>query len=744
MEQSAATTKENKFGKMMHTLWETTKSDLTTKNSDFKYIAIKMGIIALSIIVSLFWAPFSYVVLLEAIVFSCFQLDGRALYYIVFIMPFMQVFRCNLSDTYFLLYVCAAIVLTLGVKLIIDLIKKQKKINWFFTISFVVLLIYFSIPRGNGSAALRYWGSIVIGMAILFVAYYYKKDLDFKELVFSFVLGFLFSCFLEVFRDVSRMPSLIEDFYSYGRRFTAGYINPNVLMGEGAICLALVMTLFLNGKLRVLFYPVFVIITVCVLSTLSKIGLAVVLFSYGVFLIMLCARKWNKSRAIKIAVSVVLMIATLGICHTQVEKCLGRFQDSLKDPSEITGIVNRDTTNDNVVIIGGKEVNLTEISTGRFDIWKSYFKKIFESPKNAIFGCGIGAPFIGEWQGGYTWQPHNTFIQALYYVGILGYLLMITWFISSIDKEKLKKFNWYGLLTVFATGIYLCDLEFFSFRLGIYILLICYGFVSEKEAFILDEKEDIVELIDEQEYRIPKKIHYIWLGGKPLPKIAEECIKSWQKYCPDYEIKRWDESNLDIDCCQYCREAYDAKKYAFASDVLRFDVLATEGGIYLDIDVELLKPLDDLLVHRCFMGFEYKNALNPGLIMGSEIGNDVIIDIFNSYKDSRFVKKNGEYDLTTVCTRVTNYMVKNGLLLNNTNQKVVGVAVFPTEYFCPLSPITNKKEITENSYAMHLYYASWLSKKAKMKKIVKKTLNFVTNGYFGIVLAKLKSNKAKA
>ena len=91
---------------------------------------------------------------------------------------------------------------------------------------------------------------------------------------------------------------------------------------------------------------------------------------------------------------------------------------------------------------------------------------------------------------------------------------------------------------------------------------------------------------------IPKIIHYIWLGGKPLPKIAEKCIKSWQRYCPDYKIKRWDESNLDLDKYQFARDAYDAKKFAFASDVLRTDILYQYGGIYLDIDVELLKNID--------------------------------------------------------------------------------------------------------------------------------------------------------
>ncbi|MGN1259171.1 MAG: glycosyltransferase [Christensenellales bacterium] len=730
--------RENKIKIFFGNLWGLIKKDITTENADFKYIAIKMGIIAISLIISLFWAPFSYVVLLEAIVFSCFQLNGRALYYILFIMPFMQVFRCNPSDTYFLMYLCVAIVLTLGIKLLIDIIKKNKKINWFFTISFVVMLIFFSIPRGNGLFALRYWGSLVLGAAILFIAFYYKKDLGFKELVFSFAMGFLFACFLEVFRDVSRMPTMVEVYYSYGVKFTGAYINPNVLMGEGAFCLALLMLLFLNGKIRVIFYPLLVIITVCVLSTLSKIGFVVTVFMYLLFAIMLCSRKFSKKSTIKVICCIVLMIATLGMCHTQIAKCIGRFQDSMKNPEEISDIVNRDTTNDNVVTIGGKEVNLTEISTGRFDIWKCYFNKIFESPQNAIFGCGVGAPFIGEWQGGGGWQPHNTFIQALYYVGIFGYILMIIWFISSIDKEHLKKFNWFSILPVLALAIYLCDLEFFSFRLGVYVLLLCYGFTSEKESFIYNSNTDTALQKSNIANKIPKKIHYIWLGGKPLPKIAEKCIESWKKYCPDYEIIRWDESNVDLDCCEYCREAYNAKKFAFASDVLRFDILSKHGGIYLDIDVKLLKPLDDLLTNSCFMGFEQSEALNPGLLLACEKGNRIIMDLFESYKNDHFINEDGSYNLNTICVRTTDYMKEKGMQLNNSLQEIDGVQIYPTEYFCPLSPITDKNEKTPKTYAVHLYYASWFNKKAKLRKIIKKCLNFITNGWFGVTLYKLK------
>ena len=93
---------------------------------------------------------------------------------------------------------------------------------------------------------------------------------------------------------------------------------------------------------------------------------------------------------------------------------------------------------------------------------------------------------------------------------------------------------------------------------------------------------------------IPKKIHYCWFGGNPLPSLAVKCIESWKKYLPDYEIKEWNESNFDLNYNDYVREAYEAKKWAFITDVVRLYAMVTEGGIYMDTDVEVLKPLDSL------------------------------------------------------------------------------------------------------------------------------------------------------
>ena len=222
---------------------------------------------------------------------------------------------------------------------------------------------------------------------------------------------------------------------------------------------------------------------------------------------------------------------------------------------------------------------------------------------------------------------------------------------------------------------------------------------------------------------IPKIIHYIWLGNTPLPKIAESCIESWKKFCPDYEIKRWDESNVNLDCCKYCREAYDAKKYAFASDVLRFDILSKEGGIYLDIDVELLKPLDNLLDMRCFMGFEKYGkdfSVAPGLIIGSEKGGKVVTDLFNKYLNAKFINADGSLNCETICVKTTNYLKeKYNLCVNNVFQDFGDIAIFPTEYFCPINGGTKEIEFfSEKTYSKHLYFASWVPKPSLWRRFI--------------------------
>lgn len=227
---------------------------------------------------------------------------------------------------------------------------------------------------------------------------------------------------------------------------------------------------------------------------------------------------------------------------------------------------------------------------------------------------------------------------------------------------------------------------------------------------------------------IPKKIHYIWFGGSPLPPLAQRCMASWKRYMPGYEIVRWDESNFDIDCCDYVREAISVKKWAFASDYARFKILYDHGGIYLDTDVELLRPLDEIVAKGPFMGFERDytpsndGTVAPGLGLAANPGLGLYKAILESYEGDHFVKPSGIYDQTTVVVRTTAILKTLGLENRPGIQEVAGVTIYPSEYFCPKDFLTHKVSLTENTYAIHHYDGSWAGPATRFKH---KVMRFV-------------------
>ena len=213
---------------------------------------------------------------------------------------------------------------------------------------------------------------------------------------------------------------------------------------------------------------------------------------------------------------------------------------------------------------------------------------------------------------------------------------------------------------------------------------------------------------------IPKIIHYCWFGGNPLPELAQKCIESWRKYCPDYEIKCWDETNFDLDCCDYVREAYKEKKWAFVSDYARFKILYENGGVYFDTDVELIKSIDDIIERGPFMGLEKSSrvCVATGLGLAANMGSPLIKEILASYHNSLFEKdENGSYE--TVVTRVTNIILKYGDIRPNRITEVEGIMIYPSEYFCPLDFHTGEMKITDNTRSIHYYTASWYNKTQK-------------------------------
>ena len=221
------------------------------------------------------------------------------------------------------------------------------------------------------------------------------------------------------------------------------------------------------------------------------------------------------------------------------------------------------------------------------------------------------------------------------------------------------------------------------------------------------------------EQKIPKIIHYCWFGGNPLPELTLKCIESWKKYCPDYKIIEWNEKNFDINCSAYAKEAYEAKKWAFVSDYCRFHVLNELGGIYLDTDVELLRPIDDLL--GCsFVGFEGKKAVASGLIRGVAPNDTVCKRMLDSYNNDSFLLEDGSLNIKTVCDRETEIFQEYGLKLDGSLQDVIDTRVFPSEYFCPLDNVTWELNVTENTYSIHHYDSSWVSEEKKYAKEFRK------------------------
>lgn len=209
---------------------------------------------------------------------------------------------------------------------------------------------------------------------------------------------------------------------------------------------------------------------------------------------------------------------------------------------------------------------------------------------------------------------------------------------------------------------------------------------------------------------IPKIIHYCWFGGNTMPELAQKCIESWKIHCPDYEIREWNESNFDLNCNQYVKKAYEAKKWAFVTDYVRLWAIVSEGGIYMDTDVEVISSLDEYLDERAFSGFETEESISTG-IMACEKGFPLFKELLDEYRNRSFIKPDGTYDLTTNVAAITNYCLRYGLTLNNTKQTIQGFTIYQQDIFSPKSYRTGIITCTDNTHTIHHFSGSWLLEK---------------------------------
>lgn len=209
---------------------------------------------------------------------------------------------------------------------------------------------------------------------------------------------------------------------------------------------------------------------------------------------------------------------------------------------------------------------------------------------------------------------------------------------------------------------------------------------------------------------IPKVIHYCWFGHGKMSPLMKKCLKSWKKYCPDYQIIEWNEDNFDINSTIWTKQAYEVKKWAFVADYVRLKVLYEYGGIYMDTDIELKKPLDRFLQHRGFSGFETPKQIQTGII-GAVPRHKMVKEWMGHYDNKQYVidgQMNWEPNVKFMTEKLECY----GLKLNDTYQEINDIAIYPQTFFCPLSIVSIENCISKDTYAIHHFTSTWRTEKA--------------------------------
>ncbi len=223
--------------------------------------------------------------------------------------------------------------------------------------------------------------------------------------------------------------------------------------------------------------------------------------------------------------------------------------------------------------------------------------------------------------------------------------------------------------------------------------------------------------------QIPKILHYCWFGRGEKPKKIQKCMKSWEKHLRDYEWVEWNEDNFDIGSHEFVRQAYEARKYAFVSDYVRLYALYNHGGIYLDTDVEAVRPLDRFLTHSAFSGFEDETNLQSGT-MGAVKGHPWIGGLLRYYDGRSFVLPDGTLDMTSNTSIMTKACAEQGLLRNGQRQQLdSGLVVYPRAYFSPYDYINGETFMTDESYTIHHFAQSWLPAHVRLRGEVKRVVS---------------------
>lgn len=220
---------------------------------------------------------------------------------------------------------------------------------------------------------------------------------------------------------------------------------------------------------------------------------------------------------------------------------------------------------------------------------------------------------------------------------------------------------------------------------------------------------------------IPKIIHYCWFGGKELPKDVKKCIKSWKKKCPDYEIKRWDESNFDINSNCFIKDAYMRKAWAFVSDYARLKIIYDYGGIYLDTDVELIKNLDEVLKYKAFFAQQQSGEINTGLGFGAEKKSSIVNKMLVDYETMKFDYENKECIACPILN--TKAIKQEGFFISDELEIRDNIIILPAKYMDPFSSGEKVENLLcQETLSIHHYSATWTSGNQRLKRKIARML----------------------
>lgn len=446
------------------------KQDITFSN-EMKKMFLEMALIGLMVFLSIFWKWFALIGLVVACGCVLRHINGKSIYFIFFLLPLISMFKLSSTGIYLLIVLIVFIIFVLAIKLLISLLNKNTRINIPLTTICAVLFLYM-IPRLKLSNITMFC-SFVLGLVLVYITYYYKDEMSFKEISFAFLVGMVISVLTGLLYPVNeRLQMFIDGFTAGGvYRFSACAANVNIFAGELMIMLALFTALFMKKQIKSTYWLVYIFSFLSVIFTISKSSLIMFVFiTVALVIYIILDQKKYCYKQLLILIS-CLMLVFLIVPNRVIIYFSRPFNETSANPATVN-------------------TQLSGLTTGRFDIWITYFKEIGSSLKSMLFGFGMSAENIGIYNGVADFTTHNTFVQMLYNVGVVGVALLLCVIVTFIGWKKVFKLRFGIVVVIVSVMLFLCGADFFSYRLSNYLILIFMAYSIYDDKPIVGEKVD--------------------------------------------------------------------------------------------------------------------------------------------------------------------------------------------------------------------------------------------------------------